>query len=103
MQCAVPVLNAAHRLDGIDDPVQHHLLRLHPIASDAWQIARQLRVQRDAALDRFALGQGGHLQDRRIEVDDLVPGWRFLDESPDPVDKGGGRRERPRTGVGKPS
>jgi hypothetical protein len=86
MQFAVPVLNAAHRLEGIDDQVRHRLLRLHPIASDAWQIARQLRAQRDAALDRFALGQGCHLQDRRIEVDDLLPGWRFLDESPDPVD-----------------
>jgi len=52
----------------------------------AWQLARQLRVHRDAALERFAVGQGGHLQDRRIEVDDLLPERRFLDERPDPVD-----------------
>src|SRR6185437_366880 len=30
MQFAVAVLNAAHRLDGIDDQVKHHLLQLHP-------------------------------------------------------------------------
>ena len=51
---AVAVLNAAHRLDGIDDQVQHHLLQLHPIASDGWRVVRQLRADRDAALDRFA-------------------------------------------------
>jgi hypothetical protein len=62
------------------------LLQLHPIALDAGQLARQLRVHRDAGLDRFAVGQGGHFQDRRIEVDNLLPGWRFLDERPDSVD-----------------
>jgi hypothetical protein len=56
MQFAFAVLNAAHRLDGIDDQVQHHLLQLHPIAFDAWQVARQLCVDRDAGLDRFAAG-----------------------------------------------
>jgi hypothetical protein len=83
---AVAVLNATHRLDGIDDQVQHHLLKSHPIALDARQLARQLRTHRDAGLDRLAAGQGGHLQDRRIEVDNLLPGWRFFDERPDPVD-----------------
>src|SRR6516164_7775590 len=29
--------NAAHRLDGIDDQVQHYLLQLHPIAINARQ------------------------------------------------------------------
>jgi hypothetical protein len=45
-----------------------------------------LRAHSDAGLDRFAAGQSGHLQDHRIEVDDLLPGWRFFDERPDPVD-----------------
>jgi hypothetical protein len=32
------------------------LLQLHPIALDAWQLARQLRAHRDAGLDCFAVG-----------------------------------------------
>src|SRR5271163_475357 len=56
VQFAVAVLNATHRLDGIDDQVQHHLLKLHAIEVDAWQLARQLRVDDDAGLDRFAAG-----------------------------------------------
>src|SRR5271154_7454066 len=53
---AVAVLNATHRLDGVDDQVQHHLLQLHPIALDAWQLVRQLRGHGDAGLDRLAAG-----------------------------------------------
>jgi hypothetical protein len=30
--------------------------QLHPIAVDAWQLARQLRAHRDAGLDHFAAG-----------------------------------------------
>ena len=56
-----PSLDAAHRLDGIDDQVEDHLLQLHPIALNERQALRQLRLHRDAVLRRFAAGQLDHL------------------------------------------
>src|SRR6476469_8070490 len=73
VQFAVAVLNATHRLDGIDDQVQHHLLQLDPIALDTRQLRRQLRAHCDAGFDSFAVGQGYHLNDRLVEVYDVRP------------------------------
>ena len=50
LQFATAVTVAAHRLDGVDDQVDHHLLNLHPIAPEERQGLGELRLDRGADL-----------------------------------------------------
>src|SRR5215831_14207465 len=53
-QLSRPFTGAAHRFDGIDDQVEHHLLQLDFISLDARQAFRELRLHRNVVLYDFA-------------------------------------------------
>src|SRR6266481_6064044 len=81
-----PLADAAHRLDGVDDQVENHLLQLDPICSNDWQALRELRPHRDAALQNFGTGQGYDLKHRLVDLQVLLPRRRLLDKGPDTAD-----------------
>lgn len=81
-----PLSKITHRLDRIDDHIEQHLLQLDPISANERQALRKLHVHGDAALRRFAAGQGNDLANRSVDLDVIRPGRLFLDESADPID-----------------
>src|SRR5258708_9200955 len=81
-----PLADAAHRLDGVDDQVENHLLQLDPICSDDWQALRELRPHRDAALQNFATRQVYDLKHRLLSLPALLPRPPLLERAPVPAD-----------------
>src|SRR5246127_2595332 len=49
---------------------------------NARQARRKLRAHHNAGLGGFAVGQRDHLQDRLVEVKNLLPGGAFLMRAP---------------------
>jgi hypothetical protein len=85
-QLSARAINQAHRFDCVQDQVQDNLLQLHPVPLDERQ-AFQLRLHRDAILQRFAAGQDNHLADRVVKVKAIIRWcWRFRDKFTDPPD-----------------
>src|SRR5215471_11187180 len=86
LQFARAVTVAAHRLDGVDDQVDHHLLNLHPIAPKERQALGELGLDRDAGLDDLTPSENDRVADRFIDVEPLHLWQRFFDVISDPVD-----------------
>jgi hypothetical protein len=63
-QLARPVLDAGHRLDGIDDEIDHYLLQLHPISRYERQVVCKRGLQPDTVPQHFRLGQGDGPRER---------------------------------------
>src|SRR6202166_300552 len=73
LQLSLALREAAHRLNGVGDQVQNHLLQLHSVALKTWQTRCELLVYRNAALEGFAVDQCSDLHDRVIDVQQLLP------------------------------
>src|SRR5262249_57222484 len=86
LQFAPAVTVAAHRMDGVDDQVDHHLLNLHPIAPKERQGLGELRLDRRADLDDLTPSENYRVADRFIDVEPLYLWRRFFDVIFDPVD-----------------
>ena len=67
-QLSRPLADAAHRFDGVDNQVEDYLLQLDSISLNERQALRELRLQRDAVLRKFATGQGNDLKDRFVDL-----------------------------------
>src|SRR5260221_14575994 len=50
------------------------------------QAGRELRLQRDAVLHHFAMGQGNDLEDRFVDLQAILPRGHLLDEGVYPAD-----------------
>ena len=85
-QFACPLAGAAHRLHGVDDQVENHLLELNPISLNERQALCELRPHRDAVLHCFATGQGDNLEDSVVDRNAVLPWRRFPDQRTDPTD-----------------
>src|SRR6516165_5629966 len=85
-QFAPAVTVAAHRLDGVDDQVDHHLLNLHPVAPTERQGLGELRLDRGADLDDLTPSENDRVADRFIYVEPIHLRRRFFDVIFDPVD-----------------
>src|SRR5215470_4979304 len=66
-QFAPAVTVAAHRLDGVDDQVDHHLLNLQPIAPKERQGLGELCLDRGADLDDLTPSENDRVADRFIK------------------------------------
>jgi len=86
LQFAPAVTVAAHRLDGVDDQVDHHLLNLHPIAAKEWQGLGEVRLDRGADLNDLTPSENDRVADRFIYVEPLHLRRRFFNVIFDPVD-----------------
>jgi hypothetical protein len=73
VQLANAVAKVAHRLNCVDDQIQHHLLQLDPVSFNARQMRRKLHAHRYSALDRLAVGKGRDAQYRLVEIERLLP------------------------------
>jgi hypothetical protein len=60
-QLSRPLAHYAHRLDGVDNQVKHHLLQLDSISLNERQVLREPGLQRDAIPQHFAACQGDDL------------------------------------------
>src|SRR6266702_1467716 len=78
--------DAAHRFDGVHDQVEDHLLQLDSISLNRRQCIRELRPHRHVVLQRFAVRQSNDLEDRFVDLEEILPWWRLLDESTYPAD-----------------
>src|SRR6516164_6030734 len=85
-QFAPAVTVAAHRLDGVDDQVDHHLLNLHPITPKEWQGLGELRLDRGADLNDLTPSENDRVADRFIYVEPIHLRRRFFGVIFDPVD-----------------
>src|SRR5215471_19719863 len=85
-QFAPAVTVATHRLDGVDDQVDHHLLNLHPIPPKERQGLGELRLDRGADLNDLTPRENDRVADRFIYVEPIHLRRRFFDVIFDPVD-----------------
>src|SRR6201999_1533744 len=85
-QVSVLFLEAAHRVDRIDDQVEYYLLQLDPIALDKRRVVGELSLDRDAVVGRFAMGKGHDFEDRVVDCDGVLSRRRPLDERTDTPD-----------------
>src|SRR6516165_8804299 len=86
LQFAPAVTVAAHRLDGVDDQVDQHLLDLHPIAPKERQGLDELRLDRGAGPNDFTPSENDRVADRFIDVEPIHLRRRFFYVISDPVD-----------------
>ena len=75
--------NGAHRLHGVIDQVEHHLLELDTVSFDRRQSFAQRRDNGDAVLTHLALGEHDDLTDRFVDLKGFLPLRRFRDEGTD--------------------
>src|SRR5215469_11175326 len=85
-QRAPSLADAAHRLDGIENQVQHRLLQPDAISMTERQSLQEPSLQGDAILHQLAARQCDDLEKQLVDVEGVVPRWYLLDEVPDPVD-----------------
>ena len=71
---ARPVLNRRHRLDGIDDEIEDHLLQLNPVGDHRRQLGRQVEAQRHVVQPQLRAHDGQHVEDDAIDVRRRLPG-----------------------------
>src|SRR5580704_5948678 len=78
-------VGVAHGLNGIQDQVENHLLKLHSIAFDERQALREIHLHRNPVRHCFATGEFNHPADRGVDVQALFPGRRLLRKGADSV------------------
>ena len=76
----------AHGLAGIQKQVQHDLLQLDPIATDAWQTRCQPGVDRHASLDQLAVRQGQDFRRNVVDIERLEAPLVLLQQRAQPGD-----------------
>src|SRR6202035_4438645 len=81
----VTLCEAAHRLNGVDDQIEHHLLKLDPVSPNARQAIRQTRLHPDSVLLYLAANHGHDFQDCIINIDRIPPWGSFFHQTMDPV------------------
>src|SRR5580698_5615723 len=74
---ALSRVHLAHRLDGVDDQVEYHLLQLYPVALNRRQSIDQLQRDIDTMLVRFSAHERDQLANRRVDIQ-AVPALGLL-------------------------
>ncbi|WP_040638588.1 hypothetical protein [Microvirga lotononidis] len=72
--------------NGIEDQIQHDLLQLHAIAANGRQAVRQDGRDADGVLHRYGAGEFNHLANGAVDLQQIKPRRRLLDEVTDLVD-----------------
>src|SRR5689334_8769660 len=71
-QCSLSIFNAEHRLDRIDDQIQHNLLQLNAVTRYFWEIVCQYDTQVDAVLNHLSLSQGYDFIDELVYLEERL-------------------------------
>jgi hypothetical protein len=81
----VPSVKAAHRLNGVHDQVEDHLLELDPISLNVRPVICQLPLNGDAVFHSFAVDQGNDFKDSIVDIERVSSQRLFLHEAENPT------------------
>ena len=81
-----PLVRSAHRFDGVEDQVEHHLLKLDPISRNERQAFRQLCLQQSPGSAQFAARQCDDFADHLVDVQQVLARRGLSDERTHPAD-----------------
>ena len=83
-QDARPIFDTAHRLDSIDDEIEHDLLHLNPVGQDRRQAWIEFGPRGDLASLQLLSRQRQHLRDCAVDVDRRPFRRGFFGQLPNP-------------------
>src|SRR5205814_10304676 len=82
-EAALTSAGLPHGVEAVEHEVQHHLLKLDPVAAHLRQVGGELEAQRHVADDRVAPDEPRHFPDDPVEIEGHEFDVALLDQAPE--------------------